>query len=417
MMKTTCLFTLLFMTLLPAAVGRAVTIATVPVGNAGNPGDPQPGSEGSVAYSFEIGKFEVTNAEYAEFLNAVADADPLALYNTQMSTSPLGGIARSGLTGSYAYSVKSGMANMPVVFVGWYDAIRFANWLHNGQGGPSTTEVGAYTLLGGTRVPTNPRGITRNPSALWWLPDQNEWYKAAYHKNNGPTNQYWDYPTSTDTIPDSDQPPGTDAPNPSNTANFLRNDQTANGYNDGYAVTGSSSLSVSRNYLTEVGAYTFSSSPYGTFDQGGNVLEWNETLRSTTSATRGLRGGSWENSASCMEADCETIVGETEESDGIGFRVATSGGAAIVIPGDFNSDRVVDAADYVVWRKNDSGDVEGYNMWRANFGRTGAAAAAASANAPAAGQTGVPEPESLLLLLMAVLVSRCAVPPRAFQRL
>jgi hypothetical protein len=36
--------------------------------------------------------------------------------------------------------------------------------------------------------------------------------------------------------------------------------------------------------------------------------------------------------------------------------------------GDFNADGSVDAADYVVWRKND-GSLEGYNAWRTNFGR------------------------------------------------
>jgi hypothetical protein len=37
------------------------------------------------------------------------------------------------------------------------------------------------------------------------------------------------------------------------------------------------------------------------------------------------------------------------------------------LPGDFNNDGTVDAADYVVWRKND-GTQAGYDSWRANFG-------------------------------------------------
>ena len=107
------------------------------------------------------------------------------------------------------------------MFVSWYDSIRFANWLHNGQGS-GDTENGAYTLLGGTPTPSNGNSITRNAGAKWWLPSEDEWYKAAYHKNDGVTGNYWDYPTSTDAVPYSDQPPGSGAPDPSNTANFYQ---------------------------------------------------------------------------------------------------------------------------------------------------------------------------------------------------
>jgi uncharacterized protein (DUF433 family) len=60
-----------------AAVSQAVTIATVPVGNRGNATDStvmQDGTSGygSVAYAYRIGKFEVTNSQYVEFLNAKA---------------------------------------------------------------------------------------------------------------------------------------------------------------------------------------------------------------------------------------------------------------------------------------------------------------------------------------------------------
>jgi hypothetical protein len=95
----------------------------------------------------------------------------------------------------------------------------------------------AYTLLGGTPIPSNANSITRNGGARWFLPSEDEWYKAAYHKNDGVTGNYWDYPTSTDAVPFSDQPPGSDAPDLSNTANFFKDDGIANGYDDGFAVT------------------------------------------------------------------------------------------------------------------------------------------------------------------------------------
>jgi hypothetical protein len=62
------------------------------------------------------------------------------------------------------------------------------------------------------------------------------------------------------------------------------------------------------------------------------------------------------------------------------------------LEGDYNNDRVVDAADYVVWRKND-GTQGGYDTWRANFGQPGSSGAGASMNAAA------PEPTTLVLLL------------------
>ena len=61
-----------------------------------------------------------------------------------------GGITRSGGSGSYTYSAIAGRGNMPVNFVSFYDALRFANWLHNGQPtgaqDNTTTEDGAYTI-------------------------------------------------------------------------------------------------------------------------------------------------------------------------------------------------------------------------------------------------------------------------------
>jgi formylglycine-generating enzyme required for sulfatase activity len=308
-------------TILVCAVSHAATIFTVPVGNPGNP--PDDTGFGSVSYVYDIGKYEVTSAQYTEFLNGVdpSGANSLALYNSSMSSSARGGINFNGgaAIGS-KYAIKPGRDNNPVVFVSWYDSIRFANWLHNGQGS-GDTEIGAYTLLGGTPTPSNGNSIARSPGARWFLPSYDEWYKAAYHKNDGATGNYWDYPTSTNEYPYSEQPPGNEAPTPSNTANFYGLD----GFGiEGYAVTGSPLFDDAQNYLTDVGAYTLSTSPYGTFDQGGNVAEWNETLDPFARPERRFSGGFWlPVNVDVLHACCNgTYVDPTLEVEAFGFRVA-----------------------------------------------------------------------------------------------
>jgi formylglycine-generating enzyme required for sulfatase activity len=71
-----------------------------------------------------------------------------------------------------------------------------------------------------------------------------------------------------------------------------------------------------------VGAYTGSASPYGTYDQGGNVFEWNEQIADPS--YRGVRGGNWFSGASGLAASGPVFFTDPEEeADGIGFRVAS----------------------------------------------------------------------------------------------
>jgi hypothetical protein len=68
-------------------------------------------------------------------------------------------------------------------------------------------------------------------------------------------------------------------------------------------------------------AGTGSASFYGTFDQGGNVWEWNEAVIS--SSGRGLRGGSWFNFSDGLAASLRSVGSPSRESDNVGFRVAS----------------------------------------------------------------------------------------------
>jgi formylglycine-generating enzyme required for sulfatase activity len=231
-----------------------------------------------------------------------------------MSSNAEGGINRSG-SGPYTYAVKPGQGNQPVVDVSWFDTLRFANWLNNGQGN-GDTETGSYTLLGGTPTPSNASTISRNAGAQWVLPSENEWYKSAYYKGGSTNAGYWAYPTQSNSAPTWELSTAT-GPNPgSNSANF--HDSV-----HGYSVTGSI-YNSSQNYLTDVGAYPNSLSAYGTLDQGGDVWQWNEADISGDGSSRGWRGGGWSyDSSSLLASSFRSRAYPTDEYIFIGFRVAS----------------------------------------------------------------------------------------------
>ena len=279
--------------LAPAA--SAVSIDWVTVGDPGNfVCDPQgtTGCFGTVNQAYQISKYEVTNAQYAEFLNAKAGAlDPLALYNANMN--PVAGL-NGGITQSGSvYTAVASRANMPVNFVSFYDTLRFTNWLNNGQGA-GDTESGAYLLLGGTATPTNGPAVIRDTNAAIFLPSENEWYKAAYYDPN--TQSYNPYPFA-------DGFNGAVCEGPAGTTTHSANcDPAAD--------------------LTNVGSYTFGSDsvgPNGTYDQGGNVFEWTEGVSATN---RVLRGGSFISPSGQLAAASRSAGNPGDAFKDVGFRVA-----------------------------------------------------------------------------------------------
>ena len=302
-----------------AGTAFAVNIDTVPVGNPGNVADTaahsgNPNGQGAVSYTYNIGKYEVTAGQYTVFLNKTAGTDTYGLYNTSMANAEYGsGISRSGSPGSYTYSVDGTFVNRPVNYVSYWDSCRFANWLHNGQPtgaqGPGTTERGAYTL-NGYNGPDG-RTIQRNPGATWAVTSEDEWYKAAYYKGGSTNAGYWDYPTRSNTAPGQDM---ADA-----------SGNNANSYTAPYAYPIDSPY-----YTTVVGEFQNSASPYGTFDQGGNVWECNESIvyQDAVYAYRGLRGGSFYDRGDlgfdlhASYRNFHDLSDPTSGDSGIGFRVS-----------------------------------------------------------------------------------------------
>jgi sulfatase modifying factor 1 len=304
----------------PAAATAALD--TVLVGDPGNPADTATGY-GSVAKPFRIGVHEVTIAEYARFLNAVA-AIPVddvirGLFKEEMadpdgSEDPGPLLTRTG-AGTKAAPYKYGAspssawpnaADRPIAWVTWFDAARFANWMHNGSG-RGGTETGAYNL-----TDYQESGVAqRDPNARFWIPSEDEWYKAAYYDPTKPgANKYWNYPTRSDKPPsyarvsDGAQPPA---------ANFQNVYQGSD--------TG---------VLTPVGSYAGSTSHYGTLDQGGSLWEWTEASypNKKTGPNRIVRGGSWGPGITPLLKTVRRDYGPMGNSpfyydDDAGFRLAT----------------------------------------------------------------------------------------------
>ncbi len=88
-------------------------------------------------------------------------------------------------------------------------------------------------------------------------------------------------------------------------------------------------------------------------------------------------------------------AGTVVDFDWVGFGDVNDFPVPPDIHADFNSDGVVDAADYVVWRKND-GTPPGHAAWRADFGITDGSGAARSSSGPQSAT--VPEPSALAML-------------------
>lgn len=276
------------------------------VGEPGNPADTN--GFGAVPSSFYMNRYEVTNEEYAKFLNAVdpTGGNALLLFDSRMDTDSRGGTTRdlSAPTGQ-RYDWKPGWADRPVNFVSWLSAARYVNWQENGKLPGGNTESGSYDMSVSPPVYIF--------SGRFALPLESEWYKAAYWRSGS----YRDAGTPDLATCDASgivlNSFFTDAENYDNGCDW--------GGEDGNLIRGGDTDSQNFFFL---------------FDLYGNVWEMLES--STSSGTRRIRGGSFRSAASDFSrlATVPSIL-ESSSADDIGFRVVY-----LEVDGDSDNDGIPD---------------------------------------------------------------------------
>jgi formylglycine-generating enzyme required for sulfatase activity len=229
-------------------------------GNGNDPNDRAIG-RGTVNYEYRIGKYEVTTAQWTEFMNAAFDR-PLEDFIPHMQQPGIWGAVATvpNTPGAQRWRVPTGNEMRAVGNISWRMAAIYCNWLHNDK----ATNREAF-LSGAYDVSTfgeNPGGrftdqLTRSPGARYYVPSWDEWLKAAHYdpdkaNGDGTLGGWWLYGNGSDT-PFSPGPPGI------GNANF--------GFSTGFPGWDARTILL--------GSYGVES-PWGLLDVSGFTSEWTE---------------------------------------------------------------------------------------------------------------------------------------------
>ena len=258
---------------------NAFSMDFVTIGNPNNAADTtgSPNPVGSVAYTYNLGKYEVSR----DMITKANSAGSLGITMADMSDYGGNGVDR------------------PATGVSWYESATYVNWLNTSTGGTA-----AYKFVGGTfqlwsagDAGYNANNKFRNSLAKYVIASSNEWYKGAYGKGDG---SWSNFPNGTDSAPTA-VASGTAA----NTAVYNQ------------------SIPTGPADINNAGGL----SAYGTMGQAGNVWEWMETAydgsNNTVGEIRELRGGVWNGFGDHVGASSRTTTAPTEELYNLGFRVAS----------------------------------------------------------------------------------------------
>jgi hypothetical protein len=261
------------------------TLDFVTVGNAGNTDDLGAGGGlysspyGGVLYEYRMGTFEISQEQIEK-----------------ATASGLASVVAGAHTGAE-----------PAANITWYEAAAFVNWLNTSTGHQAAyqlTGVTALTLWSAADAWDNDPGagvdlnLYRHKDAYYFLPSEDEWYKAAYHQNDGVTANYWDYATGSNSIPTA----------------------VASGTGAGTAVYNGQADPAEVNLAGGLSAY-------GTMGQNGNVWEWQESAftapNDNSSENRAFRGGGWSDTEGFLRSSGRLGNAPAVSNIDVGFRVAS----------------------------------------------------------------------------------------------
>ena len=262
------------------------SIDFVTIGNPGNAADTtgSPNPAGSVAYTYNIGKYEVSRDMITK-ANAAGNLG-ITLYDM-------------------TYYDGNGL-NRPANGISWNEAARFVNYLNTSKGYQAAylfDGSGNFQLWSSVRASGN--NLFRHKDAYYFLPSMDEWYKAAF---GSPTGNWYDYATGSDAeilAVSSGTEPGTVV--------YTTHDKN---WNVLFAPNGPSDIANAGGL-----------SPYGTMAQQGNVNEWLESAfdgsNNLATEDRVTLGGAWNNFVEIINSSSRWYLPpQNDSTNDTGFRVA-----------------------------------------------------------------------------------------------
>ncbi len=280
---------------------------------------------GSVPYTYDIAETELTVAQWVVFLNTV---DPFGSNRHHLWDAPessnvwpkFGSINRTlkAPPGQRYYVASSAWANKPYNSADFTRAARFVNAAGNGK--VLSKKTSSVTTVSGERLqlttyevrlsPKTETGMyslkdrkaTRNSNAGFMVSSQDEWIKAAYYDPKGAGKfSYWDYPTNpglfvncavdTAGCAEGEQPTATQLDVNGNVTNAgtqpLATFESLPGIAPDWCPQPFTAAQCAQTPVKLFPAYTgnvssvgqaLTRSPWGTLDQGGNVVEITDTI-------------------------------------------------------------------------------------------------------------------------------------------
>lgn len=273
---------------------------------------------GRVDYSYRMSKFEITTAQWMEFVNTYStQSNDLTFFAEPIFWGATPDPTYHGAGRRWKLDGRPSDFNLPVTGMTWRDTAMYCNWLHNGKGSSlNAIKSGAYDTATFTTDPDTGNfqdQDSRSPGAKYWIPNLDEWLKAVHYDPNhdGPgEGGWWKYCNGSDTKP----VPGLPGVG-----------ETSAGYRG---------FGTFQEWAVPLGAYPQTVTPWGLIDATGGACEWVEDWVQPEKGRRfRLFDGAWAGSGSSSEDRIDSLRESQPnvELSFVGFRIAS----AVPSPGSF----------------------------------------------------------------------------------